>query len=99
MHYRVDNPDGSFMVIDSGLPLSGAVEITNTDVSLVADLGVNCFERSDEEGVVLKPALELNEVIEREQQAKKESDPAEKLKAIEDRLSNLDSKQTNEQAS
>lgn len=95
MYFRVDNPDGSFMVIDSGLPLSGAVEITNTDVSRIADLGVNCFERSDEEGVVLKPVRKLNEVIAAEQKAIAESDTTTKLAELQSQVEQL-TKQTQE---
>ena len=94
MHYRVDNPDGSFMIIDSGLPLTGATEITSEDVVKVDELGVASFERDDEKGVRLRPAKELNAIVQAEEKAKKEADPHERVKALEDKLVSLESKQT-----
>lgn len=99
MHYRVDNPDGSFIVIDSGLPLTGATEITSQDIAKINELGVASFERDDTEGVRLKPAVELNEIAQAEEQAKKESDPNEKVKQLESKLDGFLDKQTNKRPS
>lgn len=74
MFYRVDQPNGEFVIIESEMPIQGAVEVTHPKTQEILDAhGVLGLQRDAEYGV--KPLKVLPKV--------------EHPESIEDRLSKL----------